>query len=51
VSVLNDLTLDAGFGTVMLNAPITIAGNLKIDTGFFDNNAGAGALNVGSGKT
>ena len=50
-SALNNLTLDAGTGTVTLNAPITVAGDLKINTGFFDNNAGAGALTAGSGKT
>ena len=50
-SPLQDLTLDAGSGTVTLNAPITVNGDIKINTSFFDNNAGSTALNPGSGKT
>jgi filamentous hemagglutinin family protein len=48
---LNNLTLDAGSGTVTLNAPLTVGGNITVNTGLFDNNAGAGALTVGTGKT
>ncbi len=50
-TALNNLTLDAGSGTVTLNAPINVAGDIKLNTGLFKNNVGSTALNPGSGKT
>ncbi len=47
---LNNLTLDAGSGTVALNASLSVAGNITINTGLFDNNAGSTALVPGTGK-